>query len=201
MTDWCELAESLLNSGGIMRSCSAIICLLILSCVSALADPTRDEVMSGAARCEGIADNRAWLDCFYGSAQPMRALLNLPPAPPSQTKLVPPPGAAYTRPAGSFGAGVSAPEKSGGFWADLLGSTKPLIVNMAMTDYSFNKDGLFTVTLTNGQVWREAESSLIRAKWMKPAKSYRVTIAYSSLDTFNLRVRGDSEIYTVHRVQ
>ena len=40
----------------------------------AVADPTRDQVMDGAARCEGIPDNRVWLDCFYGSAQPFTPL-------------------------------------------------------------------------------------------------------------------------------
>src|ERR1700761_1703367 len=75
-----------------------ILASLISLTTGALADPTRDEVMSGAARCAGIADNRTWLDCFYGSAQPMRAILGLAPAPPGQIKLVPPPGAAYLGP-------------------------------------------------------------------------------------------------------
>src|SRR5579863_8698793 len=88
-----------------------VLASLILSTTGALADPTRDEVMSGAARCAGIADNRTWLDCFYGSAQPMRALLGLPPAPSAQIRLVPPPGAEYV------GAARLAPpaEKSRGF--------------------------------------------------------------------------------------
>jgi len=57
--------------------------------VPAVAGP-REDVMSGAQRCAGITDNRVWLDCFYGSAQPMRAILGLPPAPVSQQRLVPP---------------------------------------------------------------------------------------------------------------
>jgi hypothetical protein len=55
----------------------------------AFADP-RSDVMAGAQRCAGIADNRTWLDCFYGAAQPMRAILGLPPAPVNQQRLVPP---------------------------------------------------------------------------------------------------------------
>ena len=47
----------------------------------ARAEPTRDAVMDAAQRCEGIPDNRVWLDCFYGSAQPMRTALGLAPAP------------------------------------------------------------------------------------------------------------------------
>ena len=45
----------------------------------------------GISRCGGIADDRTWLDCVYGAAQPMRAQLGLPPAPASQQELVPPP--------------------------------------------------------------------------------------------------------------
>ena len=50
----------------------------------------RQDTMSGVQRCAGIADDRTWLDCFYGSAQPMRARLGLPPAPANQQRLVPP---------------------------------------------------------------------------------------------------------------
>src|SRR4051794_23096556 len=55
---------------------------------------TRDEVLSGIARCSVIHDNRVWLDCVYGAQQPMRALLALPPAPEYQQRLVPPAGSA-----------------------------------------------------------------------------------------------------------
>jgi len=51
---------------------------------------TRDDVLSGISRCGSIADDRSWLDCIYGAAQPMRAQLGLPPALASQRALVPP---------------------------------------------------------------------------------------------------------------
>jgi hypothetical protein len=163
----------------------------------ALAEPTRDAVMDGAQRCEGIPDNRVWLDCFYGSAQPMRASLGLAPAPESQTRLVPAPGISYG------GAARRAPpvrEKSGGFFSDLLGDTKPLADNMPMIAYGFGRDGKFTVTMTDGHVWRQAESDIKIAKWNKPAATYKVDISYgSSPDLFNMRVRG--EMYKVTRVK
>ena len=64
--------------------------LLMLLAVPAAAasDPTRDDVMLNLQRCSGITDNRTWLNCFYGAAQPMRAQLGLPPAPDSQVSLV-----------------------------------------------------------------------------------------------------------------
>ena len=54
----------------------------------ALAD-ARQDVLSATQRCAAIADDRTWLDCYYGAAQPMRAQLGLPAAPASQVRLVP----------------------------------------------------------------------------------------------------------------
>jgi hypothetical protein len=175
----------------------AFTSLLVIS-GAALADPTRDAVMDGAARCEGIPDNRVWLDCFYGSAQPMRTLLGLTPAPESQTRLVPGPGAAY----GGAAMSRRAPAKpqSESFLSAIIGNTKPLASNMPMTAYGFGRDGRFTVTMADGHVWQQAESDIIRAKWERPAQSYKVTINYgSATDLYNMRVNG--EIYKVTRVR
>lgn len=165
----------------------------------AWAEPTRDAVMGAAQRCEGIPDNRVWLDCFYGSAQPMRAMLGLAPAPESQTRLVPALGVAY---GGTAVARRPAPvrEKSGGFLSDIVGNTKPLADNMPMTAYGFGRDGKFTVTMADGHVWSQAESDIKIAKWNKPAATYKVDISNgSSTDLYNMRVRG--EIYKVTRVK
>lgn len=165
----------------------------------ALAEPTRDAVMDAAQRCEGIPDNRVWLDCFYGSAQPMRSALGLAPAPESQTRLVPALGVSY----GGAAPVRRAPpvrEKSGGFLSDVLGNTKPLANNMPMTAYGFGRDGKFTVTMADGHVWQQAESDIKIAKWNKPAATYKVDISNgSSTDLYNMRVRG--EIYKVTRIK
>lgn len=166
---------------------------------SALADPTRDTVMDAAARCEGIPDNRVWLDCFYGSAQPMRTLLGLTPAPDSQTRLVPAPGTAY---GGSAAASRRAPAqpKSESFLQSLIGNTKPLASNMPMTAYGFGSDGRFTVTMPDGHVWQQAESDVHIAKWKKPAASYKVSINNgNSPSLYDLRVQG--VVYKVIKVR
>ncbi len=62
---------------------------LLALAAPAMAGP-RDDVLYGISRCGGISDDRTWLDCVYGAAQPMRAQLGLAPAPASQQKLVPP---------------------------------------------------------------------------------------------------------------
>jgi hypothetical protein len=170
----------------------ATLCLALP--ISARAEPTRDAVMQGAERCEGIADNRVWLDCFYGSAQPMRAVLGLPAAPATQTRLVPGPGA------GAAPRRAWPQEQSGGFLSALIGNTKPVASDVPMTAYDFGRDGKFTVTMADGLVWRQAESDILLAKWNKPAQSYKATITNgSATDLYNMRVNG--EIYKVVRVK
>jgi hypothetical protein len=143
--------------------------------------------MSGAARCAGLTDNRVWLDCFYGSAQPMRALLGLVPAPPGQIKLVPPPGAAYP---GAEATRYAPREKSRGFVAEVFGSAKPPVSNMPMASYRFGRDGKFTVVLKNGQTYRQKESDLVLAKWNRAPETYVVTIIGAS-DGFVLKVKDE----------
>lgn len=171
---------------------------LVLSTQGAWCEPTRDEVMSGAARCAGITDNRIWLDCFYGSAQPMRALLGLAPAPPAQLKLVPPPGAVYVSPEASRNAPPA--QKSRGFFADILGSSKPVADNVPMANYKFGRDGKFIVVLKNGQTYRQEESDLAVARWNRPASSYLVTVT-GAADKFLLKVKDEPGIvFHVRRV-
>lgn len=183
--------------GRVMRCGLVLLVGLVLLTQGAVAGPMRDEVMSGAARCAGIADDRTWLDCFYGSAQPMRATLGLPPAPAVQTKLVPPPGASYSN---SDADRYAPPQKSRGFLADFLGSSKPVASNVPMQSYKFARNGTFTVVLKNGQTYRQEESDLVFAKWNRPAEAYLVTIVGAS-DKFDLKVKGEPGVtYHVRRL-
>jgi hypothetical protein len=170
-----------------MRSAYILIGFALLVPVPAAADPMRDAVLAGAARCESMPDNRTWLDCFYGSAQPMRSLLGLPPAPAAQVQLVPSPILAPVRRPAS---GAAARPKQDGFFASLLGSTKPMVSDIPMADYRFAPDRTFTVTLKNGEVYQQKESDLVFAKWTKPPASYRVTIT-AAADEYVLKVKGE----------
>jgi hypothetical protein len=153
--------------------------------------------MSGAARCAGLTDNRTWLDCFYGSAQPMRALLGLPPAPSAQVKLVPPPGAVYP---GADATRRAPAERPSSFVHDILGSSKPAVSNVPMASYRFDRDGKFTVVLKNGETFRQAESDLVLAKWNRAPETYLVTIIGAS-DSFLLKVKGQPGMsYHVRRM-
>lgn len=158
--------------------------------VPAVAGP-RDDVLYGISRCGGIAEDRIWLDCVYGAAQPMRAQLGLPPAPAAQQKLVPPamPGMA----APSFGGGVAAaPANRPGFFERLVTAKDykdepPTTLN----SYKFDGAGFFTVTLANGETWRQDGSDTAQAHWNKPARTYRAQIvSISSNDSSALLIDG-----------
>jgi hypothetical protein len=73
--------------------------VFILAALAALSQPAvarpRDEVMSGAFRCAAIGDQRTWLDCYYGAAQPARAALSMSPALAAQARLVANPPAGH----------------------------------------------------------------------------------------------------------
>jgi hypothetical protein len=163
-----------------------------------LAGP-RDDVRAGSGRCDGIADDRAWLDCYYGAAQPMRARLGLPPAPNSQQALVPPPGAPAARNPSPAPLQLNNVNPSGqpGFFGRLFTHTivKPEPPSR-MTAYTFDRAGFFTVILANGEVWRQSSVDAVQAKWRNPPGSYVVTILPGSkMDV------GGHETYQVERVR
>jgi hypothetical protein len=61
--------------------------LFTLSVSSPAAADGRDQVISNATRCAVIGEDRQWLDCYYGAAQPVRAELGLRPVTEAQVKL------------------------------------------------------------------------------------------------------------------
>jgi len=182
----------------------------------ALADP-REDVIAGISRCAGLADDRQWLDCYYGAAQPMRASLGLSPAPQSQLRLqvgapVPyRPALPPVRPmaaAAATGAVVASaapvrrappmPKKSGIF--DVFGGSN-VVNNAPVQSYEVNADG-FTVTLMDGQVWQQTDEDALKfpVRWRQPAESMRVTIAQGALHSFNLVMNDETQHHKVTRI-
>jgi hypothetical protein len=130
----------------------------------------------------------------------MRSRLNLPPAPPAQIRLVPPPGAAYVTQASAARRSQSsgAPPREQGFFADILGTTRPTVREMPMESYNFDRSGRFTVRL-NGQVYVQEESDLARARWKDPAGRLLVTLQPSG-DKYEMRIKSEPGIlYRVRR--
>jgi hypothetical protein len=166
----------------------------------------RDEVMARAAGCMRVAAERAWLDCYYDSATPMRAQLGL--AVPAQRPAAPPPPVQMTsaspplspvRPAPS---GPPPMPRSTGLFNGMFNNIKPIVRNAPMQSYSFAKSGAFTVTLADGQVWVQSDEDEVYhpARWRKPASEMLVTIAPNAMHTFILTVAGESRFYKVRRI-
>jgi hypothetical protein len=93
----------------------------------------------------------------------------------------------------------AAQQSHGGFLSFLLGGD-PIISGMPLSAYSFDSDGLFTVTLANGQVWRQMGGDQV-AHWRGPASRYIVSISRGATGSVNLVVADEDVIYRVKRVR
>ena len=184
---------------------AALIMGVGLAPLPVLAD-AREDVVNGMTRCAALTDDRQWLDCYYGAAQPMRAWLGLPPAPQSQLKLLQQtsqpsaPAMAVPLPATVTRAAVRTgppppPKRSGIF--DVFGGTD-VVNNAPIQSYQVTGKG-FTVTLPDGQVWKQTDEDAGKSPvtWNAPASSMRVTITQGAMHTFNL-VMGDESLH--HKV-
>jgi len=137
----------------------------------------RAEVMVAASQCHSITDDRRWLDCYYGAAATIRGRLGLAISPQPQRQLVPAP----------------APEHSGS--PTLHGKIAARIVS-----FRFDRSRNFTVTLANGQVWRQVAGDTAYAHWDKQAANSMATITPGAFGSFNLQVKDNPQLFKVQRV-
>jgi len=198
-----------------MRShtfCFFLLMMTIVTMGAAVADP-RDDVLSTASRCSIITDYRKWLDCYYGAAQSMRALLGLRPATEEQQRLSATAGTAIvTAPA------MSSLQSGGGASQNQLGVRDPKVppeqfglaqkdtadhVAARMMDFTFDRAGIFTATLSNGQVWRQISGDTGHVRWEKSAQKmiYNVVVEHGALGSYNFRVEGQAGTYKVVRLR
>ena len=172
-----------------MRSAGPLALLLLCLATPTAADP-RTDVLSTAARCNAIADYRVWLDCYYGAAQSMRDLLGLAPAPPAQTRLVPP---------GEIGA-PPVPVASAARPALPPEAYEDYRPRQRLASYSFDAEHLFTVALEDGSVWQQGKEDFVKARWNAPAGSYYASVTRGSFGSHLLKV-SDKHAYRVKRVR
>jgi len=171
-------------------------------------EAVRDEVMSAAANCIRVAGERPWLDCYYAAAEPMRVQLGLavpqasrpgpqpPPMPPPRfASAAPPPAPVRT--------GPPPMPRSTGLFTGMFNDAKPIVNRMPMQTYSFDRSGSFTVTLIDGQVWKQLPEDEVYhpARWRKDAGQLLVTIAPGVMHTFNMKVGDESRNYKVKRIK
>ena len=166
----------------------------------------RDQVVSAAAACMRETGDRPWLDCYYAAAMPMREQLGLPtprtagmavPAPLPQLASLPAPPA---RPAAP--AGPPPMPRSTGLLNGMFNNIPPIVRDMPMKSFVMNRNGAFTVTLADGEVWQQLDEDQVYhpADWRKPAPEMLVTISPDAMHTFILRVSGVNRIHKVRRI-
>ena len=169
----------------------------------ALAD-AREDVVAGLTRCAALTDDRQWLDCYYGAAQPMRAWLGLSPAPQAQLKLLSGQPRPADLPATVTRATVRSgpppmPRRSGIF--DLF-SGDDIVSNTPIKSYDLSGNG-FTVTLPDGQVWQQTDEDAAKnpVRWRQPAAGMRVTISQGAMHSFNLVLNNENVHHKVKRIR
>ena len=69
-----------------------------------------------------------------------------------------------------------------------------------MVRYSFGANKNFTVTLQNGQTWRQLDGDTGVATWRKAAATYLVTIRSGAMGSHNLTVKDAPGMFKVKRV-
>ena len=165
---------------------------------------TREDVIAGLTRCAVLADDRQWLDCYYGAAQPMRAWLGLSPAPQAQLKLLQSQPQTTALPSTVSRAAVRTgpppmPKTSGVF--DIMGGND-VVNNAPISSYDVTGGG-FTITLADGQVWQQTDDDASKhpVKWRQPASSMRVTISQGAMHSFNLVVNDENLHHKVRRIR
>lgn len=189
---------------------AALIAAAALQPLPALAD-AREDVVNGMTRCAALQDDRQWLDCYYGAAQPMRAWLGLSPAPQSQLKLLQQTSQPGAAPAGAVPlpatvtraavrTGPPPPPKRSGIF-DVFGGAD-VVNNAPVQSYQVTAKG-FVITLPDGQVWKQTEedASKFPVDWREPASSMRVTITQGALHSFNLVMGDENRHHKVMRVK
>jgi len=175
----------------------AMTLLLAVPPLAAQAGP-REDSRAGIAHCDGLSDDRSWLDCVYGAVQPMRARLGLSPAPDFQQRLAtgnatgPALRPMPTRP---MAAAPMAPTVA----SRPVGRGKEDWVHL--TAYTFNRRGMFTVTLPDGTVWQQDDSDVNYAHWKDPASHYIVSVGEGISGRGTLALQNDGNEYVVRRVR
>lgn len=157
---------------------------------------TRDAVLSDAVRCDAIAADRQWLDCFYAAANTMRSELGLTSAP--ETHAVQIPAIASNKGTAAI-AGAPAAANGNRFGLPEIPRTSSRIVSR-LSSYTFDRYGIFTVTLSNGQIWRQVTGDTSFAHWKQTAASYVVAITKGALGSYNLRVQNGPGLFKVERL-
>jgi hypothetical protein len=137
-------------------------------------------------QCDDLGAEREWLDCYYDAAAPVRAELGLPVRATVQKPVMGAMSRDSTAPL-EFGLRPQMPKSDGQVVARL-------------NSYEFDRYGIFTVKLSNGQIWRQRSGDTKFAHWNQSAATYTAVITPGALGSFNLRVLRSPGLFKVERV-
>ncbi len=160
--------------------------------IAGAADAASDGDLSSAIlRCAAQQDETAQLACYNQIAARLKtgAAAEAPVAP---APAAPPPARRVIGSVADFGL-ESVP-------FDTTGPVKRAQITAKVAKVSYNFFHIFTVTLDNGQVWRQmdSDSSIAQFKTDKPEV---VTISRGFLDSFHLTIQGRWGTYAVTRIK
>ena len=178
--------------------------LLVLVALALSAAPAVAEDLSATiSTCANVSDDRARLACYDGLAARTNAAARLPitkpalppvPQAPVATVAPPAPPTPVTK-TNTFGAETirkgDTPEER----AQEVDEIKAKVVTA-----DFSPTNRFTVTLDNGQVWRQIEADSGKARLHKSGGD-TVEISRGMLGSYNLVIDGVNLLFKVRRVR
>jgi hypothetical protein len=164
----------------------------------------REDILYSVMACRSMKSDHDWLNCFYGAAQPMRARLGLLPNPNALSSSRAEEGSKVS----SIGLGVGSSqeiERSAAGPAGISSQAGPNAekreIVSRMTSYTFDRYGIFSVSLENGQLWRQLPGDTSFAHWKGAPGEHVVRISRGFLGSFNLQVDHNLGMFKVLRVK
>jgi hypothetical protein len=197
-----------------MKNLGFIGLTLLLAGTAAQADP-RDEALSAVLRCSGMSDKAQRLVCYDSAVVRVPGALNAPVAPPPVASAAPPvrrersggfiaslfgstPGRGPQTTPAQFGIESIADGgklmELGPIDGDALDQISARLVNYDVTG------GFMSVTLDNGQVWRQVSGEPV-GHLGQATSSYMVTIARGSAGTYIMKLSHFARALPVRRLR
>jgi hypothetical protein len=203
---------------------SLALAAAVFLAVSAAQAASGDTVTSALKACRAEMDATARLACFdrlvagldaeipVASTAPATVAVPQAPAAPVAQATPPKKETSWYNPTDWFGSDAPKPARPmAGNPADFGGENlarraddttpAPLDhITAPVTKVTFNAINKFTVTLANGQVWRQGESDTGRARFKNDGKE-TVTITRGFLDAYSLKIDDKWGTYQVKRIK
>lgn len=185
--------------------------LLVLATLALSAAPAIAEDLSATiSTCAGVSDDRARLSCYDGLAARAKAAVQMPAAKsalPPAAQPAPAPIATVTPPSAPVPPSPPA-TKTDTFGAESI--RKPDTpearaqevdeIKAKVVAVDFSPTHRFTVTLDNGQIWRQIEADSGKARFLKGGGD-SVEISRGMLGSYNLVIEGANMLFKVRRIR